>query len=99
MHLVHIFFQDTKQEQEHIKSSSQVTHKEPILSEADKHNDQTPPDARVQQLKDQLIQARVYLSLQAVRSNPHLTRELRLRVKEVSRTLGDASKDSDLPRK
>ncbi|KAG5096342.1 hypothetical protein JHK82_046196 [Glycine max] len=89
---------DTKQEQEHIKSSSQVTQKEPILSEADKHNDQTPPDARVQQLKDQLIQARVYLSLQAVRSNPHLTRELRLRVKEVSRTLGDASKDSDLPR-
>ncbi|CAI8595877.1 unnamed protein product [Vicia faba] len=29
---------------------------------------------------------------------PHLTRELRLRVKEVSRTIGEASKDSDLPR-
>ncbi|KHN40223.1 Putative galacturonosyltransferase 4 [Glycine soja] len=89
---------DTKQEQQHIKSSSQVTQKGSKLSEADKHIDQTPPDARVRYLKDQLIQARVYLSLQAVRNNPHLTRELRLRVKEVSRTLGDASKDSDLPR-
>ncbi|KAL5056544.1 hypothetical protein RYX36_037226, partial [Vicia faba] len=34
----------------------------------------------------------------AVRNIPHLTRELRLRVKEVSRTIGEASKDSDLPR-
>ncbi|KAK7387647.1 hypothetical protein VNO78_22434 [Psophocarpus tetragonolobus] len=85
-------------EQQHTESSSQVTKKGPILLEGDKHNDLTPADARVRQLKDQRIQARVYLSLQAVRSNPQLTRELRLRVKEVSRTLGDASKDSDLPK-
>jgi len=67
--------------------------------ETNKQNDQMPSDARVQQLKDQLIQAKVYLSLPVVKSNPHLTRELRLRVKEVSRTLGEATKDSDLPRK
>ncbi|AES64612.1 putative polygalacturonate 4-alpha-galacturonosyltransferase [Medicago truncatula] len=66
--------------------------------ETNKQNDQMPSDARVQQLKDQLIQAKVYLSLPVVKSNPHLTRELRLRVKEVSRTLGEATKDSDLPR-
>ncbi|KAJ1400381.1 Nucleotide-diphospho-sugar transferase [Sesbania bispinosa] len=88
----------TKQEQESTKSSSKVEKKGPILSETNKHNDETPCDARVRQLKDQLIQAKVFLSLQAVKNNPHLTRELRLRVKEVSRTLGDASKDSDLPR-
>ncbi|KAK7262052.1 hypothetical protein RJT34_29612 [Clitoria ternatea] len=88
----------TKQEQQHTESSGKASKKIPILSETDKHNDQTPSDARVRQLKDQLIQAKVYLSLQGVRNNPHLTRELRLRVKEVSRTLGDASKDSDLPR-
>ncbi|CAJ1941578.1 unnamed protein product [Sphenostylis stenocarpa] len=89
---------DTKQEQQHTESSGQVTKKGPLLLETDKHNDPTPADARVRQLKDQLIQAKVYLSLQAVRNIPHLIRELRLRVKEVSRTLGDASKDSDLPR-
>ncbi|XP_020230664.1 probable galacturonosyltransferase 4 isoform X1 [Cajanus cajan] len=89
---------DTKHEQQHTESSSKVNRKGPILSETDRHNDQPPSDAWVRQLKDQLIQAKVYLSLQGVRNNPHLTRELRARVKEVSRTLGDASKDSDLPR-
>ncbi|KAL3624999.1 putative galacturonosyltransferase 4 [Castilleja foliolosa] len=56
------------------------------------------PDARVHQLKDQLIQTRVYLSLTATRNNPHFIRELRLRIKEVQRVLGDATKDSELPK-
>ncbi|BAT77280.1 probable galacturonosyltransferase 4 [Vigna umbellata] len=89
---------DTKQEQQHTESSGQITKKGPSLLETDKHNDPKPADTRLRQLKDQLIQAKVFLSLQAIRNIPHLTRELRLRVKEVSRTLGDASKDSDLPR-
>ncbi|KAL5054965.1 hypothetical protein RYX36_035647, partial [Vicia faba] len=78
------------QEKQHIESSSKVNNI--------KHRDETPPDVRVRKLKDLLIQAKVYLSLQVVRNIPHLTRELRLRVKEVSRTIGEASKDSDLPR-
>ncbi|KAL5059021.1 hypothetical protein RYX36_030625 [Vicia faba] len=78
------------QGKQHIESSSKVNNI--------KHRDETPPDVRVRKLKDQLIQAKVYLSLQAVRNIPHLTRELWLRVKEVSRTIGEASKDSDLPR-
>ncbi|CAI8619636.1 unnamed protein product [Vicia faba] len=80
----------TMQGKQHIESSSKVNNI--------KHHDETPPDVRVRKLKDQLIQAKVYLSLQAVRNIPHLTREIRLRVKEVSRTIGEASKDSDLPR-
>lgn len=56
------------------------------------------PDARVRHLKDQLIRAKVYLSLPAAKANAHFVRELRLRIKEVQRTLGDASKDSDLPK-
>ncbi|XP_057416448.1 probable galacturonosyltransferase 4 [Lotus japonicus] len=84
----------SKQEQQPTESSSKVNKKGSILSETNK----TPSDVRVQQLKDQLIQAKVFLSLQAIKNIPHLTRELRLRVKEVSRVLGDASKDSDLPR-
>ncbi|CAA0818042.1 Probable galacturonosyltransferase 4 [Striga hermonthica] len=58
-----------------------------------------PQDARIRQLKDQLIQAKVYLSLSATRNNPHFVRELRLRIKEVHRVLGDhATRDLDLPR-
>lgn len=81
------------------ETSSKINQKGSELSETNKQNDRTPSDARVKQIKDQLIQAKVYLSLPVVKSNPHLTRELRLRVKEVSRTLGEAIKDSDLPRK
>ncbi|CAH9064571.1 unnamed protein product [Cuscuta epithymum] len=59
-------------------------------------NDYT--DVRVHQLRDQLIRARVYLSLSATRSNPQIVRELRLRVKEVERAVGEDRKDSELPR-
>ncbi|KFK31342.1 hypothetical protein AALP_AA6G099900 [Arabis alpina] len=55
-------------------------------------------DAQVRHLKDQLIRAKVYLSLPAAKANAHFVRELRLRIKEVARALGDASKDSDLPK-
>ncbi|XP_012449821.1 probable galacturonosyltransferase 4 isoform X1 [Gossypium raimondii] len=64
-----------------------------------KHDRLTEPaDAQVRHLKDQLIRAKLYLSLSAIKNNPHVTRELRLRVKEVTRALGDATKDSDLPK-
>jgi alpha-1,4-galacturonosyltransferase len=83
------------EQQQETETSSEINKKRP---ETNKQNDQMPSDARVQQLKDQVIQAKVFLSLPVVKSNPPLTRELRLRMKEVSRTLGDATKDSDLPR-
>nr|DAD24348.1 TPA_asm: hypothetical protein HUJ06_025812 [Nelumbo nucifera] len=56
------------------------------------------PDVRVRQLKDQLIRARVYLGLSATRNNPDFIKELRLRMKEIQRALGDATKDSQLSR-
>lgn len=56
-------------------------------------------DARVRHLKDQLIRSKVYLSLSSTRNNPHFIRELRLRMKEVLRAIGDATKDSELPKK
>ncbi|XP_047941280.1 probable galacturonosyltransferase 4 isoform X3 [Salvia hispanica] len=56
------------------------------------------PDARIRQLKDQLIQAKLYLSLSVTRSNPQFVRDLRLRMKEVVKVLGDATKDSELPK-
>ncbi|KAL8469284.1 hypothetical protein ACS0TY_032198 [Phlomoides rotata] len=64
-----------------------------------KQNEKTvPPDARIRQLRDLLVQGKVYLSLSATRNNPHFVRELRLRMKEVLHVLGDATKDSELPR-
>ncbi|KAF2312675.1 hypothetical protein GH714_039525 [Hevea brasiliensis] len=80
-------------------ASGKVNEKEPPKSKTDKRTTQMPmPDARVRQLRDQLIRAKVYLSLPVTKNNPHLTRELRLRIKEVQRVVGDATKDSDLPK-
>ncbi|KAK8575516.1 hypothetical protein V6N13_033247 [Hibiscus sabdariffa] len=64
-----------------------------------KHDRKTEPaDVKVRHLKDQLIRAKVYLSLPSIKNNPQVTRELRQRVKEVTRALGDATKDTDLPK-
>ncbi|GMY36561.1 probable galacturonosyltransferase 4 isoform X2 [Fagus crenata] len=90
---------EIKHEQQSTQTSGRVDKKEPIKIDTRKQNDQPAmPDARVRQLKDQLIRAKVYLSLPATRNNPHFTRELRGRMKEVQRALGDVSKDSALPR-
>lgn len=66
---------------------------------ADKKNVKPTSDALVRQLKDQLIRARVYQGLPSTRTNPHLVRELRVRVREVQRALGEATKDSELAKK
>ncbi|GLT47266.1 hypothetical protein SLA2020_209740 [Shorea laevis] len=90
---------DAKLKEESRQTSGKKDQKEPL---DDKPRVWTEPavipDARVRHLKDQLIRAKVYLSLPAIKNNPHMTRELRLRIKEVSRALGDANKDSDLPK-
>lgn len=90
---------DTKHQQESSQTSGVLEKKEPTNIKNEKQSEQTtPPDFRVRQLKDQLIKAKVYLSLPATRNNANFVRELRLRIKEVQRALGDATKDSDLPR-
>lgn len=72
----------------------------PVGKELKKGNETVAmPDARVRQIKDQLIRSKVYLSLQATKSNPQFIRELRLRIKEVQRVLGTANKDLELPRR
>lgn len=56
-------------------------------------------DEKVKQMRDQLIRAKAYLSFASPGSNSHLVKELRTRIKEVERAVGEASKDSDLPRR
>ncbi|KAM0943038.1 putative polygalacturonate 4-alpha-galacturonosyltransferase [Dioscorea sansibarensis] len=66
---------------------------------ADRQSSNAPiPDARVRQLRDQLIRAKVYLGLGSTKTNPHFIKELRVRIREVQRALGDATKDSELPK-
>ncbi|WOL06394.1 hypothetical protein Cni_G15128 [Canna indica] len=56
------------------------------------------PDAKLRQFRDQLIRAKVYLSRSSSRTHPEYIRELRARVRDVERTVGDATKDSELPK-
>ncbi|CAN6875674.1 unnamed protein product, partial [Brassica oleracea] len=80
-------------------TEKKVDEQEPKDSGAEKERGNVVmPDSQVRHLKDQLIRAKVYLSLPAAKANPHFVRELRLRVKEVQRAVLDASKDSDLPK-
>ncbi|GMI82415.1 galacturonosyltransferase 4 [Hibiscus trionum] len=83
-------------EEQHTQTSSKMNQKEHSANESDIMTEAA--DAQVRHLKDLLIRAKVYISLPAIKNNPHATRELRGRIKEVSRALGDAAKDSDLPR-
>ena len=53
-------------------------------------------DSLVRLMRDQLIMARVYSSIAQSRKEPHLLNELRQRIKESQRTLGEANTDADL---
>lgn len=81
-------------------TEKKVDEQEPKDSGAEKERGNVVmPDSQVRHLKDQLIRAKVYLSLPAAKANAHFVRELRLRIKEVQRLVVDVAKDSDLPKK
>ena len=60
---------------------------------------QTVTDEKIKEMKDQIIRAKAYLNFAPPGSNSHLVKELRLRIKEVERAVGDHTKDSDLSRR
>ncbi|XP_015969713.1 probable galacturonosyltransferase 6 isoform X1 [Arachis duranensis] len=53
---------------------------------------------KVEEIKDQIVRARAYLSFAPPGSNSHLVKELKLRIKDMERVAGEATYDSDLPR-
>ncbi|KAG6387537.1 hypothetical protein SASPL_152729 [Salvia splendens] len=74
--------------------------REKVNTKTEKQNERTVlPDARLRLLKDQLMQGRIYLSLPETRNNAQFIKELRLRIKEVRRAIGDSTNDSELPKK
>lgn len=90
--------QERKPRRHSERKSVQASRNEPAKIPDRNNLDRPIPDTRVRQLRDQLIQAKVYLGLSSTRSDPHFIRELRLRIKDVQKAVGDATKDSDLPR-
>ncbi|PON37996.1 Galacturonosyltransferase [Parasponia andersonii] len=59
---------------------------------------QKATDEKIREMKDQLIRAKAYLNFAPPGSNSHLVKELRLRIKEVERAVGEHTKDSELSR-
>ncbi|KAJ8635761.1 hypothetical protein MRB53_010028 [Persea americana] len=91
--------QERKHQQHLLQTSVKVGSGEHMKTKLERQSDKTyVSDARVRHLKDQLIRAKVYLGMGPIRSNSQFVRELRLRMKEIQRALGDATKDLDLPK-
>lgn len=60
---------------------------------------QRSADVKIKQIRDQVIRAKAYLLFAPPSSNSHLMKELRFRIKELERAVGEATKDSDLSRR
>ncbi|XP_002980359.2 polygalacturonate 4-alpha-galacturonosyltransferase [Selaginella moellendorffii] len=63
-----------------------------------RREDNENSDNLVRLMREQLIMARVYASIAQSRNNLRLLRDLKLRIRETTRALGDANLDSDLSR-
>ena len=56
-------------------------------------------DSTVRLIRDQIIMARVYISLAKMKNKLDLLQELQSHLKESQRALGDVTTDADLPRR
>ncbi|KFK42993.1 hypothetical protein AALP_AA1G065600 [Arabis alpina] len=54
------------------------------------------PDVKVKEIRDKIIQAKAYLNFAPPGSNSQIVKELRTRMRELERPLGDVTKDKDL---
>jgi alpha-1,4-galacturonosyltransferase len=63
-----------------------------------RHQSRRVTNQTVMEIKDQIIRARAYLGFVPPSSTSHLAKELRLRIREMERAAGEATKDSDLSR-
>ncbi|KAI3719411.1 hypothetical protein L6452_20308 [Arctium lappa] len=63
-----------------------------------KETDNENIDSTVRLMRDQIIMARVYLSIATMKNMTNMAHELQNRIKESQRALGDATTDTDLNR-
>lgn len=64
-----------------------------------KENENDNSDSTVRLMRDQMIMARVYLSIAKMKNKLDLQQELQTRLKESQRALADATADADLHRR
>ncbi|KAI4349445.1 hypothetical protein L6164_010032 [Bauhinia variegata] len=53
---------------------------------------------KIREIKDQIIRAKAYSNFAPPSSNSHLVKELKLRIKDMERAVGEVTEDSDLSR-
>ncbi|PHU29232.1 Polygalacturonate 4-alpha-galacturonosyltransferase [Capsicum chinense] len=63
-----------------------------------KENENDNSDSTVRLMRDQMIMARVYISIATMKNKLDLAHDLQTRLKESQRALGDAGSDADLTR-
>ncbi|KAL6964970.1 Polygalacturonate 4-alpha-galacturonosyltransferase [Sarracenia purpurea var. burkii] len=63
-----------------------------------KENENENLDSTVHLIRDQIIMAKVFISIANMKNKPDLAQELLSRTKESQRSLGEATADADLPR-
>ncbi|XP_016495474.1 putative galacturonosyltransferase 6 isoform X1 [Nicotiana tabacum] len=56
-------------------------------------------DEKVKEVKDQLIRAKAFLNFVPPGSSSNFVKEIKLRIKDLERAVGEATKDSDLSRR
>lgn len=61
-----------------------------------KENENENSDSTVRLIRDQIIMAKVYLSIAKLKDKPELLQELQTRLKESQRAVGEATADADL---
>ena len=61
-----------------------------------KENENENTDSTLRLMRDQMIMARVYISIAKMKNKPDLLQELQTRLKESQRALGDVTNDADL---
>lgn len=64
-----------------------------------KENENDNSDSTVRLMRDQMIMARVYISIATMKNKLDLAHDLQTRLKESQRALGDAGSDADLTRR
>lgn len=64
-----------------------------------KENENENSDSTVRLMRDQIIMARVYLSIAKMKNKPDLYEQLQIRLRESQRALGEATADADLPKR
>ncbi|XVF33442.1 hypothetical protein REPUB_Repub17cG0168900 [Reevesia pubescens] len=62
-----------------------------------KENENDNSDSTVRLMRDQIIMAKVYVSIAKLKNTPDLQQELQISLKESRRALGESTADADLP--